>query len=197
MNSQQQTWYRAGGDIIARAGFSLAMCGAFAAVLYVTAHNGSEEMSAASTGSVPRSATVLASFEGSPGLSKSQMAVDASPVAVKIPVPLERVAQAGPIPAKRAALPIKRPGRETVAVTSNVVRFESCLPGCETRDPLIVGHADKAPDPGVSPRDTDELVQEVSFTDKTPTILGRALDAPRFVYRTGRNALTTLVRAAL
>lgn len=200
MKSQQQTWYRAGGDIVARAGFSLAMCGGLAAVVYLTGHNGSQEVSVASAGGVARTATVVASVD-SQALYKSQAAVDASPgalpVPAKIPVPLERVAEASPTPARRPAVPLKRPGAQQVAVASNVLRFESCLPGCDTRDPLIVGHAEKTPDPGVSPSPTDELVEQVSFTQRTPSILGRAMDAPGAVYRTGRNALTSLVRAAL
>lgn len=192
MKSQQQTWYSAGADIVARAGFSLAMCGALAGVVYLTAHNGSQEISVASAGGTARTATVVASVDGSQAVSGSQAAVDASPVTLpvptKIPVPLARVAEAGPMAARHPALPLKRPGTQQVAVASNVRRFESCLPGCETRDPLIVGHAEKMPDPGVSPSPTDELVEQVSFTQQTPSILGRAMDAPGAVYRRGETS---------
>jgi hypothetical protein len=200
MNSQQQTWYRAGGDMIARSGFSLAMCGALAGVLYMTANDGSEEL-AASAGGTAAAATVVTSFEASPGLYKSQAVVDASPATMsapaKTPVPVERVAQATRAPARRAASPVKRPASEPVAIASNVVRFESCLPGCDTRDPRVLGYVVKASDPSVSPGPADELVAKVSFTERTPSILERAMHAPGFVYRQGRSALTTLVRAAL
>jgi hypothetical protein len=201
MKWQQQTWYKAGGDMIARAGFSLAMCGALAGVLYLTASDGTQDLSTASLGKPPQIATVLASFETSPGLSKSQSAIDASPaampVAAQIPIPVQRVAEIGPIPAKRPVEPVRRTVKEPVAVASNVAHFETCLPACETRDPLIVGQSRQAAETEVSPLPTDELVQEVSFTERSPSILGRALHAPGFVYRQGRNALTTLVRAAL
>ena len=201
MNSQQQSWYNAGADILARAGFSLAMCGALVGVLYATANNGSGAVSASSAGSPARTATVLASFDGSSGIYQSQAVVDASPVSMpdrpKIPMPPERVPEAGLASARYAVLPTKRPDRQSVAAASNVVRFESCLPDCETHDPLIVGHAEKASSQGLSPLPTDELVEDVSFTETTPSILGRALRAPGIVYRTGRNALTTLVHAAL
>jgi hypothetical protein len=200
MNLQQQTWYRAGGDIVARAGFSLVMCGALAGVLYLTASDGTQGLSTASLGKAPQTATVLASFENSPGLSKSQIAIDASPAAMpaaQIPIPIQRVAEIGPMPAKRPVEPVRRPLKGPVAVASNVVHFESCLPACESRDPLIVGQSRKAAETEVSPLPTDELVQQVSYTERTPSILGRALHAPGFVYRQGRDALTTLVRAAL
>lgn len=200
MNWQQQTWYRAGGDILARAGFSLAMCGALAGVLYLTANNGADEMATASTGPSARAATVIASYEGSPGVSQSQMAIDASPAAVslqaKIPAPVERVAAASLTPVY-SVLPTKRPDREPVVVASNVAHFETCLPDCETHDPLIVGHVEKTYDPGLSPSATDELVQRVSYTEQRPSFLGRALDVPGDAFRHGRRALTTLVRAAL
>lgn len=201
MNQQQQTWYRAGSEIIARAGFSLAMCGALGGVLYLTASDGTQDLSTASVSKPAQIATVVASFEASPGLSKSQEAIDASPAAApmtaQIKAPVQRLAEIGPMPAKRPALPARVTVKEPVAVASNVVHFETCLPDCETRDPLIVGQSRKVVATEVSPLPTDELVQNVSYTERTPSILGRALHAPSFVYRESRNALTTLVRAAL
>lgn len=200
MNSQQQMWYSAGSDLIARAGFSLAMCGALAGLLYLTAHNGTDQRSVA-TASPARTATILASFDSGSGVSKSQLAVDESPVSLplqpKTAVPLERVAEVKPASTTYAVLPIKRPAREPVAAAATVAHFESCLPGCETHDPLIVGQATKVPEPGLSPSASDELVEQVRFEEPAPSILGKALQAPGIVYRTGRNALTTLVRAAL
>lgn len=196
MSWQQQTWYRAGSDILARAGFSLAMCGALAGILYATSHDGQQD-TAASLGNPSQTATILASFENSPGLSKSQAVIDASPASppATMRMPTQSIAELAPIPARRPLPPLKK--KEPVAVAANVVRFESCLPGCESRDPLIVSSSAKAVAAEVSSRPTDELLQDASLTDTSPSILGRALDAPGAVYRTSRNALTTLVRAAL
>jgi hypothetical protein len=101
-------------------------------------------------------------------------------------------------PAKEAAKGTdSEPASEQVAAASSAASFESCLPGCETRDPLIVGAVADVRHPDISPRPTDEMVEEVSLAQRTPSILGRALGAPVAVYRKGRSALTTLVQAAL
>ncbi len=200
MHSKQQKWYKAGGDIVARAGFCLVMCGTLAAVIYATHRNGSEQLAAASTTRPGRTATVLEAVVANPVLSGSQVAIDASPAVTpavaNIPIPLERVAAADQVP-RHVPLPARRAVREPVVATAKFVRFESCLPGCDTRDPLIVRAAERTPPPVASPRDTDELVEEVDFRDRGPGLLGRALDAPGAVYRTGRQALTSLVAAAL
>jgi hypothetical protein len=217
MNLQQRKWYTSGGDMMARAGFSLAMCGALAAVVFVTERNGSDALSASATLGAARPATIVASFQNGSGIDKSQTAIDASPYSpplpARIPIPLERVADASPpLPRhavasvkKAARQPVREPARETakdtvseqVAAASSAAGFESCLPGCETRDPLIVGAVADVRHPDISPAPTDEMVEEVSLAQRTPSILGRALGAPVAVYRKGRSALTTLVQAAL
>lgn len=201
MTSQQQTWYRAGSDIVARAGFSLVMCGALAAVIYVTHRNGSEELAAASMNNAPRVAIVLPGIAENPGVSVAQAAIDASPAAApvvaNIPIPTLRVAAAGDPAPRHAPVPAKRAVREAVVASARTVSFESCLPGCETKDPLIVGHVAAPQVPAAFPQEGDTLVETVSFQEREPGLLGRAMDAPSLVYRTGRKALTSLVAAAL
>jgi hypothetical protein len=222
MNLQQRKWYNSGRDMMARAGFSLAMCGALAAVVFVTERNSSDGLSASAGPGAARPAIIVASFQNSSGIDKSQTAIDASPYSApllpaRIPIPLERVAEASaPLarhtvasvkkavrePAKEAAKGTAKgtdsePASEQVAAASSAASFESCLPGCETRDPLIVGAVADVRHPDISPRPTDEMVEEVSLAQRTPSILGRALGAPVAVYRKGRSALTTLVQAAL
>ncbi len=201
MTSQQQTWYRAGSDIVARAGFSLVMCGALAAVIYVTHRNGSDELAAAPINNAPRVAMVLPGVAANPGVSVAQAAIDASPAAApvvaNIPIPTWRVVAAADPAPRHAPVPTKRAVRETVVASADAHSFESCLPGCETKDPLIVGHAAAPKVPVAFPQEGDTLVEKVSLQDREPGLLGRAMDAPGLVYRTGRKALTSLVAAAL
>lgn len=218
MNLQQRKWYNSGGDMMARAGFSLAMCGALAAVVFVTERNSSDGLSASAGSGAARPAIIVASFQNSSGIDKSQTAIDASPYSApllpaRIPIPLERVAEASAPLARHTVASVKKavrepakeaakgtdsePASEQVAAASSAASFESCLPGCETRDPLIVGAVADVRHPDISPRPTDEMVEEVSLAQRTPSILGRALGAPVAVYRKGRSALTTLVQAAL
>lgn len=199
MSAQLETWYRGATDMMARAGFSVVMCGALAAAIYAT-HHGSAPQQSAAVVPAPRIATVVASFEESPGISRSQAVVDASPGAsllpVNIPIPLARVAEVRSAPARHVSPSVRKAVRDPVTEAPEVVSFESCLPGCETQDPLIVGRDAPAPDAALISHQADMPVETASVAEPGPGILGMALGAPRAVYQTGRHALTSLVETA-
>jgi len=199
MSPQSETWYRTGSDMIARAAFSIVMCGALALAAYAT-HQGAAPQHASVASVAPKIATVVASFEDSPGISQSQAVVDASPTAnllpATIPLPIARVAEARPVAARHASSPARKPVREPVAEAPEVVSFESCLPGCETQDPLIVGRDGAAPEGAVMSDAAVAPMETVSLAEPRQGLVGMALHAPRAVYQTGRHALASLVETA-
>ena len=199
MGLKHGNWLGAGTDVAARAAFSLGMCGALAGLLYLTAQDGLADLSTAQQ-TAPRTATILASLDAKPQMDRAQAVVDASPVSLSLQasmpaavavVPLERPA----IPTRRPAAPVKMP-----TAIADVARFDRCSPACDTRDPMIVGHADKAQEVALQAPEFDE---EIERPVGSPVLAGasnlleKALDVPGVAFRKGRAVIKTVVRATL
>lgn len=199
MGLKHRKWLGAGTDVAARAAFSLGMCGALAGLLYLTAQDGMADVSTAQQ-TAPRTATILASLDSKSGIDRAQAVIDASPPvaspATQIPAvvsvtPIERPA----IPTRRPAAPVKIPAAKT-----EVARFDRCSPACDTRDPMIVGFADKTRETASeAPEAYEDLGQPVDspILSGASNLLDRALDVPGAAFRKGRAVIRTVVQATL
>jgi hypothetical protein len=199
MGLKHRKWLGAGTDVAARAAFSLAMCGALAGLLYLTAQDGLADLSTAQQTN-PRTATILASLDARPQMDRAQAVVDASPISLSLPagipaavavVPTERPA----IPTKRPATPVKMP-----IAKADVARFDRCSPSCDTRDPMIVGYADRTQEVAFQAPEFDEEIERPVVSPVlagASNLLEKALDAPSAAFRKGRAVIKTVVRATL
>lgn len=194
---QDMKWLGAGADVAVRAAFSLGMCGALAGFLYLTAQNGIAESSV--TPAEPAAATLVATLDTKPALS--QAVVDASPPAVAVPVKVSTpfiaaIKAQTVIPTKRPDVPAKA----SAVARNSPERFDTCLPNCETHDPMIVGYAEKDPAPFQSDPQVDAVVEEpvsLPVLQSAGSLLGRALEVPADAMRKGRSAIASVVRATL
>lgn len=197
MGMQDMKWRAAGADVAIRAAFSLGMCGALAGFLYLTAQNGIAENSTVQAG--PQAATLVAMLDAKPTVSQS--AVDAGPYAVAAPIKVSTpiivsMKAQTVIPTKRPEVPTKEP----VVARSATERFSTCLPNCETRDPMIVGYPEKDPAPFQPDPQVDAMVEEpvsLPVLQRAGSLLGRALEVPGNAIRKGQSAITRVVRATL
>lgn len=196
MNMLKEKWLGGGADVAIRAAFSFAMCGALAGLLYLTAQNGLAAGSNAQQ--TPQTATVLASIGAKPQADRvpAPVATPAAPMVLPTSTPVVASADIRPvIPTKRPALPTK-PAAEKNAVA----RFDSCLPDCETRDPMIVGDADKMTEmQPVPPQDDRQIEQPVRLPmlAGANSLLEKAFDAPGAAFRKGKSVITSVVNATL
>jgi hypothetical protein len=196
MKMLKEKWLDGGADVAIRAAFSFAMCGALAGVMYLTAQNGLADGS--NTQQAPRAATVLASIDSKPQADRVPLpaAIHAVPIAHPASVPVVASADIRPvIPTRRPTAPARLP-----ADKSAVARFDSCLPDCETRDPMIIGYGDQPPEmEPVAARDDQQIEQPVRLPvlAGATSFLGKALDVPGAALRKGKSVITTVVNATL
>lgn len=170
-------------------------CCLFAGVLYLAAYIGGKDVVIAPIDANDRVAVEI--VKERPGANMLQAAVDASP---GVPSPSVAKPVAVPIPhvsPKLAASPAKSRKEETAAVMpAGVARFDSCLPECETRDPLIAEYHGPSQDvmPVNAPADVEEEVEfDVSPLRGAGHVFDAASEASGNVLRRGRQALHNLI----
>lgn len=96
--------------------------------------------------SQPVEATGTATVGGTPLTTATlevSLALDTPPPAVMLPP--EKPAKAPKPAVAKAGAPAARTFRAREAATATVAHFESCLPSCETRDPLVTGSVATGP----------------------------------------------------
>lgn len=197
MTMLKEKWLGGGADVAIRAAFSFAMCGALVGVIYLTAQDGLADGSSGQQ--QPRAATVLASMDTRPQADRLPVPVTTKASSITLPAsaPVVALTDIRPvIPTKRPTPPIKLP-----AGKGDVARFDSCLPDCETRDPMIIGYAGKARqiEPASSQDDDPQIEQTVSLpvVAGATELLDKAFDVPGAAFRKGKSVITRVVNATL
>lgn len=138
-------------------------------------------------------------------LTRLQAAVDASPafevaLATKPDLPATVIHTMKPVASQKRATS-GADGRRAAArgkMPPGVLRFDRCIPKCETQDPLIVGYAGRSQSPKVAPLtagNEDDGRFNLSSLQGAGYILGRTADAPRVALRKGRDIIYGIVRS--
>lgn len=139
-------------------------------------------------------------LDGPPTVNSLQAAIDASPAA-----PLPAIANAVvPIPAARsvnlAKLVIPRvraqKAKAPLPASSDVLRFDQCLPQCETRDPMIAGYPVDSDDIGrLQLQESDDQAADPGFSPlKDATyVVSRVADASGAALKGGRKILDHVI----
>lgn len=198
MNTQLAEWWSAPHGMARNIGFGFCVSSVVVGLLYATAHIRSKDAN-------HHLAMATAELSGEPAVNRLQAIIDAAPTA---PIAFGAIPDASSkkmTSIKPASTPNRvashAKARQTAAVSapsSDVARFDHCLPQCETRDPLIAGYSDSGPYPlaASSPvRDDSRMEPTSSALQRAGKLLGKVADAPGAVIRGGREALTSIVRA--
>jgi hypothetical protein len=189
METKQIEWRNARGGSLLRVGSALCACSAIVGLFYAASQ-------IESIGPV----AIDDKLDWPPTINSLQVAVDASPAA-----PLPAIANAAaPAPAARSASLAKlviprvhaQKAKAPLPASSDVLRFDRCLPQCETRDPMIAGYPadsdyagrlqlqesdDQAADPGFSP------LKNVTY------VVSRVADASGAALKGGRKMLDHVI----
>lgn len=195
MSMQQTKMPAAAGELARKVGVGLFVCGVTVAGLYAVARTEAEAPLMSSVDITGRGAIEVADARNFATANDLQSAIDASPAV--LPTPTFRPATANKSAAKTSA-PVKRVAAhakitsvKTVA-SSDVTQFDRCMPQCDTRDPMIVGYseADQPPrDLKVQALDVPEPPEDRSPVHGVRYILNRAVEAPAFAVRKGRDVI--------
>lgn len=187
-------WNVQGGSV-QKLGVGLGACCLFAGVLYLAAYVGGTDVVIAPIDANDRVA--VETVKSRPSVNMLQAAIDASP-AVPSPSIAKPVAVPTPhVSPRLAASPAKSRKEETaVAMPPGVARFDSCLPQCETRDPLIAEYHETSQ--RLAPVDMtadgeEEVEYVVSPLRGAGHMLDAASDASGRALRRGRQALHNLI----
>lgn len=135
--------------------------------------------------------------------ARLQAAVDASP-AFEIALVTKPDRPATVIPTMKPVASQKRvtsgaDGGRTAAkgkMPPGVLRFDRCIPKCETRDPLIVGYEGQNLYPAHAPlmaSNEDGGSFNLSSLQRARHILGRTAELPRAALRRGRDVIDSIV----
>lgn len=202
MNIQLAEWWNRPNGTARNIGFGFCVLSIVTGLLYAAAPTRSND---AANDANPRLAVATADLSVEPAMNTLQAVIDASPTAPiafgpKPGAPSKNTASVKPVsaPTRIASHAKARQTAAGSAPSSDVARFDHCLPQCETRDPLIAGYSDSGPYPLApsSPvRDDSGTEPASSPLQQAGKLLSRVADAPGAVIRGGREALTTIVRA--
>ncbi|OBZ94908.1 hypothetical protein ADU59_13955 [Pararhizobium polonicum] len=178
-------------------GIGFGVCAAVIGLAYAAAHINPQE----AAGVEDRVAADAGKREDKP--TKLQTAVDASPIVQvallsKPNLPVTAIPSAKPVSSPKRAISHAdaKTADSRAAMPSGVLRFDHCVPRCETQDPLIVGYPAPGPDradirsAAIDEEDTGfnlHPLQEARY------ILGRTAEAPRAALRKGRQIIDNIV----
>ncbi len=202
MDAQPVSWWNGQSETTRRLGCGLAVCGTVVGALYVIVQTGPADRS---TGFIDEGGrTTINGAASAPDLvvNRLQPAVDASPARLLVSVP---VPQPSPLAAMiKSGAPVKRivradAGKTKVASSAEVEHFDSCLPQCETRDPLITRNPDYAeavlPVAGDAPSPVLEERAGFHPLAEARNLLTKAVDAPGDMLRRSRQVIDNVARA--
>lgn len=180
-----------------RLGIGLGVCATVIGLAYAAAHINPQE----AAGVEDRVVADTGRREDKP--TKLQTTVDASPavqVALlsKPDIPVIAIPSVKPVSSPKRVISHAdaKTADSRTTMPSGVLRFDHCVPRCETQDPLIVGYPAPIPDradiqsAAIDEEDTGfnlHPLQEARY------ILGRTAQAPRAALRKGRQILDTIV----
>jgi len=188
METRQIEWRNARGGSLLRVGSALCACTAIVGLFYA----------ATQIESIGPVATADDKFDAPPTINSLQAAIDASPAA-----PLPAIA-AIPTPAPRsvdlAKLVIPRvhaqKAKAPLPASSDVLRFDRCLPQCETRDPMIAGYPVDSDDAGrLQLQESDDEAADPGFSPLRDAtyVVSRVADASGAALRGGRRMLDRVI----
>jgi len=194
MSMQHAKLPGAASELARKISVGLFVCGVTVAGLYAVARTDSERPLMSSIDTAGGGAIKIANARNNAG--DLQATIDASPYV--LPTPAVRPASANKSASAQTANGTKKVAAHAkvttvkMAASSDVTRFDRCMPQCDTRDPMIVGHAEPAPplpdmqaalDPAPEPVDDRPPQGGVRY------ILSKAVEAPGYVVRKGRAAI--------
>ncbi|MEK1929886.1 MAG: hypothetical protein AAAC47_08880 [Pararhizobium sp.] len=135
--------------------------------------------------------------------TRLQAAVDASPafevaLATKPGLPASVIPTMKPVASQKRATSGSEGGRAATRgkMPPGVLRFDRCIPKCETQDPLIVGYEGQNQYPAYAPlmaSSDDDGSFKLSPLQRARHILGRTADLPRAALRRGRDVIDSIV----
>lgn len=202
MNTRQAAWYKVQPEVGWGTGIKIGMCAVVIGLFCVVAQNGRQEAATMPADTNER----IAANTGKPenGSTKIQAAIDASPVfgtehGIKPVVPATVVPSKKPSLGKRA---LSRVDVKKVDVAgtmpSGVLRFDRCVPKCETQDPLFAGYSGPSPDPVIAQSrasDAEDVGFDLSPLQRAGDVLGRTAAMPRAALRKGRDIIYGIIRS--
>lgn len=196
METEEMKRWNVQGGSVQKLGVGLVACGLFAGVLYLAAFIGGKDVLIAPIDANDRVA--VETVKDRPSVNLLQAAVDASPAVPSPSAAKQQVAvSTRHVPPKLAASPAKsRKEEAAVVMPAGVARFDSCLPQCETRDPLIAEYHGTSQDlvPVNAPAAGEEEVEfGVSPLRGAGHVFDAASEASGKVFRRGRQALHNLI----
>lgn len=201
MDTQPVRWWNGQSEATRRLGSALAVCGTVVGALYLIVETAPTERAMRFFDDSGRITISSAKPLEHLAANGPQLAIDASParqlMTVPIPIPSPLAAVKIPTPAKRIASHSDTV-KTKIAAAGGVERFDSCLPQCETRDPLIAGgqeYAESEP-PSVAIDPPPVVEERVGFRPLAGArhLLSRAVDAPGVMLRRSRQAIDEVAR---
>ncbi|WP_341486927.1 hypothetical protein [Pararhizobium sp. A13] len=199
MNAQQATRYGVRPETGRRAGIKIGACAIVIGLSFAVARH-----------VAVRPADTKEHVAGASGLredkpTRLQAAIDASP-AFEGTLATKSDLRATVIPTLKPVASQKRTtssadGRRVAArgkMPQGVLRFDRCIPKCETQDPLIVGYSGPSPDPAVAQSTANDAVDvgfDLSSLHRAGHLLGRTVAMPRAALRKGRDIIYGIVRS--
>ncbi|MEZ2128238.1 MULTISPECIES: hypothetical protein [unclassified Sinorhizobium] len=195
METEEMKRWNVQGGSIQKLGVGLGACCLFAGVLYLAAYVGGNDVVIAPIDANDRVA--VETVKDRPSVNMLQAAIDASPAVPSPPAAKPAAVAIRHVAPKLAESPAKsRKEEAAVVMPSGVARFDSCLPECETRDPLIAEYHGTSRDfvPVNAPADDEEEVEfGVSPLREAGHMFDSASEASGKVLRRGRQALHNLI----
>lgn len=183
----------AASELARKISVGLFVCGVTVAGLYAVARTDTQRPLMSSIDAAGGGAIKIANARNNAG--DLQAVIDASPYV--LPTPAVRPASANRSASAQTANGAKKITAHAkvttvkTAASSDVTRFDRCMPQCDTRDPMIVGQTEPAPPPvdlQVAARYEPEPVDDQPPAGGVRYILNRAVEAPGYVVRKGRAA---------
>jgi hypothetical protein len=202
MGMQQTKWWNFSGEKARRLGMGVGVCSTVFGLIYMVAPSGislapietNVQLSADNVEqpAVPATDKFVPVAASAPA-EQAAVTIDPVPLPEKV-LPLTRPAN----PSKQAASRVKTARTETaMASTSEVERYDRCMPQCETRDPLIVGYPEPVQYPAGSYSSASNEPQDKisrSPMQQAGNILSKAAAAPGVALRKGRDMLDSVGR---